>query len=360
MSIKSDFMFRDIAWLMPSVDVQTVFEQLEVKVAYISGDEVRALCPDHYLYVGRESSHPNWFLNTETGQTYCFTEPRGSNLVYTAARLLGCSPKQAAEWLTGHEVGGLENLRMSRVKRAMERLNTIEDDDEEENTVAGLHSIEEEIEQGVVCDDGYAYFMQPPPPKPATNIKPETVRHFRVFQRRWGFYTNRVIVPVYTKGQLKGFVAIDILGKKRWVELHLTEDEKDYRKVRYPSNMPIQQSLFGYDEVSDRPQCLILTEGVREVMKLWQEGYTDSVAQLGPQLHNDQMELLSERHPRNIFLMYDGDPAGREITETVAEKLLRSPMCPVYDVRLPEGTDPKNFGASDYKVFLRRAKKLEK
>lgn len=360
MGIKSDFMFEDITWLMPSIDVQTVLEQLEVKVASISGSEVRALCPDHYLYVGKESSHPNWFLNTETGQTYCFTEPRGSNLVYTASRLLSCSPKQAAEWLAGREVGGLDNLRMSRVKQAMERLKVIEDDTDEEHTVAGLHSIEEELKQGVMYKDGYAYFVQPPPPKSATNIKPETVRHFRVFQRRWGFYTNRVIAPVYTKGELLGFVATDILGKQRWLECHPTETEKEYRKVRYPSNMPIQRCLFGYDEVSDGPQCLILTEGIREVMKLWQEGYTDSVAQLGPNLHDPQMELLSERHPKNIFLMYDGDAAGRGMTEKVAKKLLHSPMCSVYDVNLPEGMDPKVYTASDFKVFLRRAKKLEK
>ena len=96
--------YRDISWLMPSVDVRGVLERLGVERIRRNGDEIEALCPDHKLFKGCESSHPNWTVNVHTGVTFCRTEPRSSNLVWTVARLLECHPREAAAFMLARTV----------------------------------------------------------------------------------------------------------------------------------------------------------------------------------------------------------------------------------------------------------------
>ena len=100
-SIKERLKYKDIAWLMPSVDIDDVMIRLDSVIGNKSGDEVRAFCPDHHIFTGGKSSHPNWTVNKITGDTFCHTEGRGSNLVWTVMRLFDCSPKEAAKFLMG-------------------------------------------------------------------------------------------------------------------------------------------------------------------------------------------------------------------------------------------------------------------
>jgi hypothetical protein len=266
------------------------------------------------------------------------------------------------QWLVGSDTG-LDGLKLEQMKHQMKKLQVI-GEEEEVRTVAGLHSVEEEMNQGVMYEDGYEYFMHPPG-KPATNITRETVRYFKAFQRTWGFYANRVIIPVMMKGTLYGFAAIDILGKKEWLRQHPTEDEKDYRKVRYPRHMKTGSCLFGYDNVTKGTERVIITEGCREVMKVWQEGFPDCVAQLGSRftvqndscVSDDHLKLLSEFGCRNVVLMYDNDPAGREMTRLIGEELKR--IFTVYDALVPKGRDPKTLCGKELKAVLRAAKKMK-
>ena len=53
-SVRERQRYKDISWLMPSVDVIDVLERLGVKVKGRSGREVTAFCPDHHLYVDNQ------------------------------------------------------------------------------------------------------------------------------------------------------------------------------------------------------------------------------------------------------------------------------------------------------------------
>lgn len=346
--IKEQIRFRNIAWLMDALDVQSAFSRLGVELTKTSGDIWKGYCPDHHLFTGRRPSHPYWVINIKTGQTFCHTEGRGSNLVYMTARLLECSFQQAAEWLLGNSLD-YNKLRFERLKKVLSSKTEIK----KKATVANLHKIENDINEGAVYETGLSYFQHPPNKKP-TNINLDTLRHYKVFERKWGFYANRVIVPIYLRLKLTGFAAIDILGKDEWIKRHSSAKEKEYRKVLFPSGFKSGENLFGYDDVSVGAKRLLITEGPREVMKLWQEGYKDAVAVFGTNVTKGHLKLLSELAPKNVMIMFDGDEKGREASKKVAQKLFR--FFTTYIVEVPNLYDPKTLPSSLLKTVIRGSK----
>ena len=349
-SVKDRIKYKDISWLMPSVDVVASLEKLGVQGISRTGDEITAYCPDHHIFTGNEPSHPKWTLNVKNGKTFCFTEGRGSNLLWIISRVLDVSADEAMKFLCG-ENGDIDvsKLRLDAMKRAKERLL---DNDEEDDTprVSGLSSVRREMERGCMSPEAYEFFMSPPGKKHPTNICKDTVDHYQVFERTWGYYVDTVVIPFVQKGVLMGFSATDILGKEEWLFRHPTKSENEYKKTRFPSGFKTREFLFGYDDCQEGADFLIVTEGPREVMKLWQEGFTNSVAVLGSFMGDTQMELLSSLAPKKVVLMFDGDSAGDRAAEGVGKKLEN--LVEVVVCRPPEGMDPKNLERRDFEKMI--------
>ena len=357
--VKDRFLFRDIAWLMGDLDVELVLDRMGIKPVKRRGNQIIALCPDHFLFVNRQPSHPKWELDLKTGKTFCFTEGRGSNLVYTVSRLRGCSAREGAAWMLElDEAGDVERYRL---KRLSERIAVIQGGgaSDDENPVDFLEEMREEIENGVVYESGYEFFRHPPgKDKMPTRILPKTVRYFRVVQKTSGFYANRVIVPFFTKHELVGFCAIDILGEEEWFKRNPAAERSEYKKVRYPLGSKTGRCIFGFDEIAQGAEFVILVEGARDVMKLWQEGFPDSGAVLGSSISSAQIVLLSEKHPRRVVVMMDGDQAGLDASCRIAGKL-----CDVFKVEVakpPWGFDPKNLNHKQIGRSLAEAQPFEK
>jgi len=348
-SVKDRLKFKDISWLMPSVDVEDALERIGVVGISRTGDEVEGYCPDHHIYTGREPSHPKWTANVNSGKTFCFTEGRGSNLIWVVARILECSANEAMSFLCGEDGDiDVDKLKIEAMKRVKERI--LEDDDEtKDRKISGLGSVMREMERGCMSPEAYKFFMQPPGKSP-TNISKDTVDHYKVFERTWGFYVDRAVIPFVQEGNLVGFSATDILGKDNWLFRHPTKSERDYKKTRFPSGFKTNSFLFGYDDCDSSAEYLIVTEGPREVMKLWQEGFTNSIAILGSYMGDRQMELLSSLAPKRVVLMFDGDAAGDNAAKRIGEKL--SQLVEVQVCRPPEGMDPKNLGRSDFEKMI--------
>jgi len=342
---------------MKKVDVPFLLKRLGIDHYTKRGNEIRAFCPDHYLFVGRKSSHPNWFLNIRTGKTNCYTEGRGSNIVYTVARLKGCSPKEAVRWIL--QLDSDDDINIVKLKGLKDKLGVLKEEDNDKSLRGELelNDVEDEIKNGVVYDRGYEFFMNPPGKKP-TNIKRETVNHFKVVERRWGYYKDRVIIPFFQKDILVGFCATDVLGKKKWRDTGDNRYNKAYRKVLYPTGIKVGKCLFGYDEVHTRAESFFIVESVRDVMKLWQEGFVNSVSVLGTNLSNDQMKLLSELCPQKIYIMLDGDEAGRKASKKMYFKL--NEFFDTYVVDMPKDYDPKNLNRKELLVEIEKSHKIKK
>lgn len=334
--------YRDMSWLMPSIDLDSILLKLGIIVDQKSGKEVRAFCPDHHLYTGRKPSDPNWVVSKSTGETYCFTESRGSNLVWTVCRLLKCEPNEAAKFLTGKATDGeMAELSLTALKFKQAKLHKQGDEKKEGPAESLLRAVAKEAEIGKMSEAAYQFFIHPPGKKYPTNISRETVKRYRVFERTWGFYANRVFIPYYMGGAVVGFCAIDILGKEEWLKRHPTQDIKQYRKVRYPENFISTKCLFGFDDCEKNAEYLVIVEGAREVMKLTQEGIKNAVAILGAYLSDDHFKLITKLSPKRIVLMFDGDDAGVAITTRVAQSLKRN--FKIQKCFLPRGRDPKTL-----------------
>lgn len=347
--------YKDISWLMPSVDVESVLHKLGSSISNISGKEIRAFCPDHHLYVGRKPSHPNWTVNVRTGETFCFTEDRGSNLVFIVSSLMNCSLNDAAKFLIGSnsdiDDAALDISAFNHNSNKLLRKDTAE---EEEKTVAGLNIIQKEIDAHYLSEAAYRFFVHPPGKVYPTNIFPETVDRYRVFERTWGYYSNRAIIPFFMQGALVGFCAIDVLGEKKWLEYHPLKTSDDYRKVLYPMNFSSGSFLFGYDDCEKNADYLIIVEGPREVMKLFQEGYRNAVAVMGSHMSDQHLRLIMKLSPKKVLLMFDGDDAGVEATRRVGIKLSRMfTGDTVQKCFVPRGRDPKNLSRDELEKTLK-------
>lgn len=326
--------YRDISWLMPKIDVQDILERLGVRVYKKEGDEIWGWCPDHYLYTGRYPSHPKWSVNIKTGQSNCFTEPRGGNLLYITARIRKCEIEEAVTWMAGEGID-LSDVAIRNMQEDLKRLTDVEGEKPKVRPDI-LDTAEKWLETGKMYKSGYEFFMHPPG-KPSTLITKETVDKYKCVQLKSGFYTNRVIVPCFLQKKLISFTAIDILGKKKWLELHPTIQENEYRKVRYPKGVSQKNQLFGYDNVEVGSQ-VILTEGLREVMKLTQLGY-NALSIGGAKMSGEQVQLLAELNPSKVGLMFDGDKAGESCQKETFEKLKE--FFRVVPLNTPTGYDPK-------------------
>lgn len=349
-SLKERWLFgKDISWLMDKgVDVPNVLAKMGSRAEHTSQDEIRAFCPDHKFYTGRDQSHPDWTVNVKTGYTFCFTEGRGSNLVRTVSRVFGCGLKDAARFMLNESADfDFGSLSIAATLQAASRIRS---EQKERPAVMGLDVIAKEMENRYMSDRAYQFFIHPPGKKNPTNILPETVDKYWIFERTWGFYSDRVMIPFVLEGYVVGFCALDVLGKEEWLARHPSSSEDDYRKVRFPMNFVSGDYLFGYDDCEVGADFLIVSEGPREVMKLWQEGFTNSVAILGSYMSDRQMELISSIAPKEVVLMFDGDDAGAKTTKRISEKL--SPLFSVRTCEVPRGLDPKNLARDDFEKMI--------
>lgn len=355
--------FSDIEWLMPSIDLDHVEQILDLNITRKSGSEWTGFCPDHFLFTGREPSDPKWNLNTVTGQTFCFTEGRGSNLVFIGARLLKKSPTEVASLFTGNADLSLETLSMTAVLKKAERLLSSDSPEQPQQPQAfrNFDDIASEIVKRPISKRTYDFFMNPPGKAYPTNIRPETVDRYKVFERQWGFYADRAIIPYFMRSKLVGFAALDILGKQKWLEKHPAQTEKDYRKVRYPEGWSLSECLFGFDNCEKKCDTLFILEGAREVMKLTQEGFSNAVAISGAYMSQTQYLCVAELNPREVVLMFDGDDAGVNITQRTEKILIqnfaKSAVIPCY---LPRGRDPKTLDGSELSKLVSEAKETRR
>jgi 5S rRNA maturation endonuclease (ribonuclease M5) len=357
--------FLDVAWMMPLIDLESIMDEIKPLTSYSDlpsliadkvGEEWNGYCPDHNLCCGRVSSHPNWWLNLDTGKTVCFTEPRGSNLLLTVARLLKGSTgitnedcEKAERFLLKKDYPESEILLL-RSKAAQAKLLNKKDDTPK--IYQYVEDVKRDIQNRIVTSRLENFFMYPPK-KPPTNIRRETIDHYNVYEKKGGRYSGRAIIPILFKGEYRGFSAVDLLGIEEWIKVHPTLDPKEYKKTIFPSKdsgFYSKQWLFGFDDCVKKCDYLIGCEGPREVMKLWQEGFTNCVAFFGTSISDEQMLLLTELSPKRIILLFDGDKAGRQSADK-AKKYLEM-FFNVQIASLPQGVDPKQLGREEIKKWI--------
>ena len=121
-------------------------------------------------------------------------------------------------------------------------------------------------------------------------------------------YKNYVLMPIYDNGDIKGFIGR--YGAKR-----VPED-----KLRYNNSIGTEfaELLYGYDEITDKTQTVIIVEGVFDKiavdrhLRLWDSDEIKCVCTFGKKISDRQIKKLMLKGVVNVVLLYDFD-AIREI-----------------------------------------------
>ncbi|WP_457599911.1 DNA primase [Hydrogenivirga sp.] len=153
-------------------------------------------------------------------------------------------------------------------------------------------------------------------------------------ERYRDLFANRLVIPIRDpQGRFTGFGGRLLKGEG---PKYVNSPESEVFKKR--------ELLFGFYEGLSYLRELksaLLVEGYFDVMALHQEGFRNAVATLGTALGREHAALLSKVVDR-VYLLFDGDEAGRRAMRLAVPHLLREGL-DVYPLFLPEGIDPHDF-----------------
>jgi len=174
-------------------------------------------------------------------------------------------------------------------------------------------------------------------------IKEETAKEFGVglFSGR-GSMSGRVVIPIENEiGELVAYAGRSIDGSDP--------------KYKVPAGFVKSAVLFNArralavrnTRVPGRNHVIVV-EGFFDCLKVHQAGHPNVVALMGSSLSDEQRKLLQRW--RQVTLFLDGDDAGRQGSETIADQLLQSMFVKVVD--LPDGKQPDQLSSADINVIL--------
>ena len=155
----------------------------------------------------------------------------------------------------------------------------------------------------------------------------------------YGYYKQRVIVPITLDGRVVTFVA-----RAMWKPCKACDGEGceacgnvRYKAYLYPRGSKTRQVLFNYDRARQY-EHVVICEGVFDAIRVGPRG----VAVLGSHLSDQQIALLLASRAREITLLFDPDTAGKAATTKSLEKL-KAFYSRLRVVSLPHGRDPDQF-----------------
>jgi len=148
-------------------------------------------------------------------------------------------------------------------------------------------------------------------------------------------FRARVIFPIRDlRGRTIGFGG-RVLGEEYQPKYLNSPETQVFHKGRV---------LFGLDKARgtiSKESRAIVVEGYMDLLSLYQYGLENVLAPLGTALTSEQARLLG-RYARDVFLLYDADPAGLKATFRGGDELLGAGVN-VRVITLPKGMDPDDF-----------------
>ena len=166
------------------------------------------------------------------------------------------------------------------------------------------------------------------------------------------YFYDRIMIPIIeTNGKIVGF------GGR-------TTNSSEPKYLNSPESKVFSKRniLFGAYNIKKKNQNvdnIILCEGYMDVIALHRFGYP-AVASLGTAVSDRQIDLLTKL-TKNIFVVFDGDQAGKNATIRLFEKLL--PLLKTDNIFrfifLPNGLDPEEYivknGKESFNLLLEKS-----
>jgi DNA primase len=264
-----------------------------------SGEELRGRCPIHQGE-GTDTFHVSLSKNA----FHCFSCKARGNVLDFVAAMERCSVRDAAlklaEWFSIQPQDGDVKVEKPKVVGESETNRPL---------TFQLKGVDHEHE-----------YLK------ARGITKETAETFGVgFFPGKGSMSRRVVIPIHSeRGELIAYAGRAIDGSEP--------------KYKFPAGFHKSQVLFNLHRVT--AQEVIIVEGFFDCMKVWQALHPFVLALMGSSLSEQQENLLLKQF-KKVTLMLDGDKAGREAAEEIAERLMHKLYVRIVD--LLDGAQPDQF-----------------
>ena len=361
---------KELEYICSVSDLKTVLSRIGIETNWSGDHELKGYCPDHFKRTGRQPSDPRWYLNTKTGKCICFTEGRGSNIVRVIKNVLNLKTMEEAKEfiLNGNKIPSVFELNKIVTSTQIIKKET----DREKKHQEQLEEAKKVLNSGEISQFALDFFKK-------DSILKETLSKLGVCCLENGRYANRAIVKfINSNNEIVGFVAIDTLGKKCWVKrkvrsfigIHgcknltelksiISKAKKSYKKVIFCTGSPTGKHVYGLNEYiipqNMNTEKIVLVEGERDAIKLLQEGIS-ALSNHGAKLTLEQRDIILSLNPKEIYLAFDGDEAGRTATKKALE-MLEGKVDYVIPMDIPIGKDPKKFNGEEFLQLMNEEKK---
>lgn len=162
--------------------------------------------------------------------------------------------------------------------------------------------------------------------------------------RGFDAFRNRIMFPILdASGKVLGFGGRILPGKSQ-----TNENAPKYLNSQESFLFQKSRSLFGLFQAKKHireQDTAIVVEGFFDVLGLASVEVSNAVATCGTALTSEHLKLLS-RFSSRIILLYDGDRAGRDATESAMKTALKAGII-LESAYFPDGVDPFDLAVSE-------------
>jgi len=244
--------------LKENVDIEALLSYYKLEFKR-TGNSLQLLCPFH------DEKNPSFFFDLEKKVFHCFGCGVGGDVIKFVQLLEKKDFRETVEFLI-HFVGSEPDFRIQREKR----------------------DVFWSSDFLPVSSELFPSYLK------ERNVSLETARTFRLHVCFKGKYLNRVIVPVYFRNRLIGFIARSMNGSE----------------PSYLNEGNVKRFLFNYDIAKEFPNVFVV-EGVFDLFRVFQSGFKNVVATFGKRTTAEQKIFLAKFE--KLFLIPDNDNSSESL-----------------------------------------------
>jgi len=277
-------------------------EKLSIDIVRFRGDEAECRCPKH------EDKSPSFNFNLATEEFNCFV-----------GCLKGRGIHQLIYQITGVSEAGVPAQEIIQNK-------FIENRKKDKKIIPSIPALPLALN-----NKGQDYLLK-------RGIHPDIIADWSI---RFWEERNAIVIPIEDKGYALRF-------------LKIPEDGPDKgKKYKYVIGTKMGDTLFGLSRITENPANIILVEGSMDCIYMHQLGFKNTLALLHADITQQQIKILKGLTVY-VYIMLDGDKAGKEASEKIKTLLNHSFIKKI--CVLPDGKDPDNLSKEEIEKILKNAK----
>mgnify|MGYP003144912515 FL=1 len=314
-------MYADLISNLLTEPIENIKEEIRINCIYQD-------CPNPYKHL---------YFNTTKGVGFCHRCNRVSTIRSLVCHHKGVSLADAEAFILGTGQQRAESL-VSQMKKLQSSV---------------IKTQEEELDVEISLPEGFTAFSSGE--YKFSYLDKRGITYDEAITYGMGFCTegrwkDRLIVPIYLHGVLRGFVGRSVIdppeylskqGKKIWSRINR------YIKVLNPKGFNSSRLLFNYDQITDE---IIITEGIFDALRCGPK----AVALFGKHLSSFQENLIRKKKLKKLYVMLDSD--AHDDAEDMCHRFAATGL-EVYLVRLPHG-DPGSFPRKQLNYYIKSSKRV--